>query len=136
MVDHYCFMFIFLGCLFLLIRWKQIAGKYCAATQHSGDDMVVWHLLMQLALKSCKLCTITFKYRENIISWQLYTLEMAESIIQTNQRHRSVLWCSLPTFVTCGLCIFLSVDCFHTSYFMIRKRRILGETANYYRHIS
>ena len=52
--------------------------------------------------------------------FQLYTSEIFESINQINNLF-TVYTCSLPVEVTSILCIALSIDCFHTVSFMVRK---------------
>ena len=102
-------MFIFwVGCFFL-IRWRQIVERYSTATEPDGDETPDAATCFEKLQAMYNHFQVSGKY----YLWQLYALEMTESIVQINNVI-AVYTCSLPTFVTSGLCMFLSVDCFHT----------------------
>ena len=112
---EYVWLFIALAGLFFglvgffLIRWRQIVERYCAATRARWNESPDAPTCFEKLQAMYNHFQVSGKY----YLWQLYALEMTESIVQTNNVI-AVYTCSLPTFVTCGLCMFLSVDCFHT----------------------
>ena len=121
---EFVWLFMVMGGLFVLvvlyylIRWKHIANTFMEEERQTQDEETpeTSTSLFEWAKARYNSFQIFGKY----YLWQLYIWEISESIMQTINIF-TVYTCSLPVWVTTGMCIALSFDCFHTVSFMARE---------------
>jgi hypothetical protein len=120
----FVWVFIVMACLFLLfiiyylVRWKKMANDFMEEERkiENKENSTTSNSCFQKAKTRYNDFQIFGKY----YLFQLYTSEILESINQINNLF-TVYTCSLPVAITSILCIVLSIDCFHTVSFMVRK---------------
>ena len=110
------FIFLFAFCV---VRWRHMATDFTKQLEKSIRVTEKGRLsrldLMQIAYAHWKMDGKYFLLK-------LYTLEIIESIVQSNN-FISFFVCSLPVEITIPMAVVLSIDSFHTSWIMSHKNR-------------
>eukprot|EP00944_MAST-04C_sp_MAST-4C-sp1_P001012 g1012.t1 len=121
---EFVWLFMMMGLLYVmvvvyyLLRWKHIANTFMEEERKTQEQET--EEAATTFFERVKAIYNSFQIFGKYYLWQLYTSEICESINQVINTF-TVYNCSLPVGVTTGMCIALSIDCFHTVSFMARE---------------